>query len=428
LPCVISLHISYFSKISAKIKNIVNKTQSRLGAFQNWKSRFFILTDNILIFAVSMKQMRKFFNISFLIIIATIPFGLCITFLCAYISPTKLWMPNMVGLGFPFLLFLSAILGIVYLFLLKRRCIIFFAAIILNTSNIIHYVRISSPNEETEKTSKQENSIKILSYNVNLFDFYAHIDKRNATKKKILDFISGTKTDIICFEEYYETKNGSFSIAEHLIDNGYTYYTKRNENNKAYYGNVIYSRFPIINEGVVTGLSPLYAYFADIVISPKDTIRIFNIHLYSNKLDKSDHAFYSSLISRKENVNYKTGISKIFDKIYSSAKIRGEQISLLLESISKTHYPVILCGDMNETPISYCYNQFKKNLNDVFLELGSGTGSTYNGIFPAYRIDYIFYRQSDNINSAKKIAPIYFETFPVKYSDHFPVSALFEII
>jgi endonuclease/exonuclease/phosphatase family metal-dependent hydrolase len=321
----------------------------------------------------------------------------------------------MIGLGFPFLLFLSTVLGIVYLFLLKRRCIIFFAAIILNIPNTIHYVRISSP---AENISSQKNSIKIISYNVNLFDFYAHIDERNATKKKILNFISEIKTDIVCFEEYYETKNGSFSIAEHLVNNGYIYYTKRNENSKAYYGNVIYSRFPIVNEGTTDGLSSLYAHFADIVVRPKDTIRVFNMHLYSNKLDKSDHNFYNDLIAGKERTDYKTGISRIIDKIHSSAKIRGEQVSLLLKSISQTHYPVILCGDMNETPISYYYNQFEKNLNDVFLEFGSGTESTYNGIFPAYRIDYIFY---------KELKPIYFNTFSVKYSDHFPVTATFEL-
>jgi endonuclease/exonuclease/phosphatase (EEP) superfamily protein YafD len=73
---------------------------------------------------------------------------------------------------------------------------------------------------------------------------------------------------------------------------------------------------------------------------------------------------------------------------------------------------------MNETPISYSYNQFEKNINDIFLEFGRGSGSTYNGIFPAYRIDYIFY---------KKLKPVYFNTFSVRYSDHFPVFAWFEI-
>jgi endonuclease/exonuclease/phosphatase family metal-dependent hydrolase len=362
--------------------------------------------------------MKRFFGILLLFITAIIPLGLCITFLCAYISPIRIWMPNLIGLGFPFLLFLSAILGTVYLFLLKRRCIFFFAAILLNIPNIIHYVRISSPVEEVQK---KEGQIKIISYNVNLFDFYAHINERNTTKKKILDFISDTKADIVCFEEYYETKNGSFSIARHLIGNGYIYHTKRDENNKAYYGNVIYSRFPIVNEGTIKGLSSLYAHFADVLVSKKDTVRIFNMHLYSNKLDKNDHTFYNDLISGKESTDYKKDVSKIlgiFDKIRSSAKIRNEQISLLLKSISQTHYPVILSGDMNETPISYSYNRFGKDLNDVFLEFGNSTGSTYNGIFPAYRIDYIFY---------KKLTPIYFKTFKVEYSDHFPVAASFTL-
>jgi hypothetical protein len=176
-----------------------------------------------------------------------------------------------------------------------------------------------------------------------------------------------------------------------------------------------------VNEGTIDGLSSLYAHFADIPVSKKDTVRVFNMHLYSNKLDKNDHTFYNDLISGKESTDYKKDVSKIlgiFDKIRSSAKIRNEQISFLLKGISQTHYPVILSGDMNETPISYSYNQLKKDLKDVFLEFGTGIGSTYNGIFPAYRIDYIFY---------KKLTPIYFNTLEVKYSDHFPIAATFTL-
>ncbi len=122
--------------------------------------------------------MKKIFSTIFLLITAIIPICLCLTFLCAYISPTTLWMPGIIALGFPLFLFLSAILGFYYLFRLKKRAIIFFAAILLNIPNIIHYIRLTSPAQEPSEQYK----VKVLSYNVNLFDFYAQADKKNAIR------------------------------------------------------------------------------------------------------------------------------------------------------------------------------------------------------------------------------------------------------
>jgi endonuclease/exonuclease/phosphatase family metal-dependent hydrolase len=324
-------------------------------------------------------------------------------------------MPGIIALGFPLFLFLSAIFGFYYLFRLKKRAIIFFAAILLNIPNIIHYIRLAVPAQEASEQYK----IKVLSYNVNLFDFYAQADKKNAIRNKILDFIPDTKADIVCLQEYYEMKDGSFSIAASLAKNNYIYHTKRSENKKAYYGNVIYSRFPIIEEGYVGD----FACYADILVSKKDTIRVFSMHLYSNKLSKDDHRFYNNAISGKETTDYTEGTSKILSKIRLSASIRQKQISILLKSVSETPYRVILCGDMNETPISYSYNQFAKISDDVFLDWGSGTSSTYNGIFPAYRIDYIFYRTG--LTSGRNLKAVYYNRYSVKYSDHFPITAAF---
>ena len=51
-------------------------------------------------------------------------------------------------------------------------------------------------------------------------------------------------------------------------------------------------------------------------------------------------------------------------------------------------YPVIVCGDFNDTPLSYVYNQFNTNLVDAYRETATGIGVTYAGRVPAGRIDY----------------------------------------
>jgi endonuclease/exonuclease/phosphatase family metal-dependent hydrolase len=98
---------------------------------------------------------------------------------------------------------------------------------------------------------------------------------------------------------------------------------------------------------------------------------------------------------------------------------RAPQAEMVAEHIRKCRYPVIVCGDFNDTPFSYTYNTVKGNLNDAFIECGNGFGKTYNGIFPSFRIDYILHSGS--------LVPSGYYTHSESYSDHFPVSCFFEL-
>ena len=79
-------------------------------------------------------------------------------------------------------------------------------------------------------------------------------------------------------------------------------------------------------------------------------------------------------------------------------------------------YPIILCGDFNDTPTSYTYKQLSEGLNDSFSNAGLGIGQTYNGKFPTLRIDYILHSPEFELNS--------FKTTDVNLSDHFLLLAL----
>lgn len=81
---------------------------------------------------------------------------------------------------------------------------------------------------------------------------------------------------------------------------------------------------------------------------------------------------------------------------------------------NQCHYPVIICGDMNNSPFSYIYRTIKGDLNDCFEEAGNGFGQTYKFKYYPARIDYIF--------ANKKIKVKSFTTFAqFENSDHFPI-------
>ncbi|MDE7149355.1 MAG: endonuclease/exonuclease/phosphatase family protein [Bacteroidales bacterium] len=366
-----------------------------------------------------------------------IPLGLLGTFACVYLPPGRLGLGSLLGLAFPWLVLASAAIGLVYLFFFKKRCLIFFAAILLNFHNLGLLVRLPAHHGREDEAptgpATRPSEFKIMSYNVCLFGFYARQADRNKLKDQIGTFLSVEAADILCLQEYYESKDSRFRIRETLRKAGYRHHTALLSNARYYFGNAIFSRYPIVRQDTVPGLSPLHALYADLLLPGGDTLRTYTFHLASLRFDENDKALYHELLNRPldESVSYKAEAGKIARKVGSAARVHAEQVRLLKAHAAACPYRLIICGDMNENPISYAYHALTDGLQDAFVERGSGLGRTYDGFFPAYRIDYIFYRDAIGRMPGKtdgKIAPRlsarYFEVSDVNYSDHKPIAAV----
>ncbi len=370
-----------------------------------------------------------------LLLACVVPAGLVGTFLCVYIPPGKLGLSSLLGLAFPWLVLLSAALGIIYLFFFKKRCLVFFAAILLNFQNLGLLVRLSHKDKETSVPSHsaaRPSELKILSYNVCLFGFYAKQNDRNELKNHIATFLDMEEADVLCLQEYYESKDPRFRIRETLQKAGYRYHTHIRSNARFYFGNVIFSRYPILKQDTLPGLSPLYALYADLLLPDKDTLRVYTFHLSSLRFDEHDKTFYNDLMNNSvdESVSYKAEAGKIAHKVGAAARTHAEQVRSLKAHADACPYRLVMCGDMNENPISYAYHILSRGMQDAFVERGSGLGRTYNGLFPAYRIDYIFYRSALNRatgevdEEASALNAQRFEVLDITYSDHKPISAV----
>ena len=92
---------------------------------------------------------------------------------------------------------------------------------------------------------------------------------------------------------------------------------------------------------------------------------------------------------------------------------------MIVEEVKKCKYPFIICGDFNDSPISYTYHELTHKMNDAFKEVGKGFANTYVRFFP-YRIDYILYN--------KNLKAVNFSSPRVDFSDHYPVLSSFVVI
>jgi endonuclease/exonuclease/phosphatase family metal-dependent hydrolase len=252
-----------------------------------------------------------------------------------------------------------------------------------------------------------------MSYNVNLFQLYSW-SKEPPTQNQVFEFIERENIDIVCLQEFYlvNDKFNEKQAKSQFDGNMHVGYIIKRQNSA--YGLATYSRYPIINSGEIKFENSANAcIYTDLQVG-KDTIRVYNNHLQSLRLKERNISFLLNQNFRKETQKMDE-IKDISFRFRDAVQKRAKQVEIVTKHMLSSPYPAIVCGDFNDSPISYNYRQMRRNLNDAFIEAGAGVGHTYKGFFPSFRIDYVLYSQSFKATS--------YSSPRVNYSDHYPVVA-----
>ncbi len=352
--------------------------------------------------------------------------GLLLSYMSVYVNPSIFWPVAFFGLVYPFLLLANVLFMIMWLVRLKKEFLISLIIILLGWGYIKRVVSFQGKSLDKETTEtlidtdgsdiENKTNINLLSYNVRLFNIFNQSKDKNAGEK-ILELISGKNPDLCCLQELYIDNEKGISLEELTKNLSLTPYSNivwaNKIGKKEYYGIATFSKFPMVNKGAIRYPdSKNISIYSDIVIA-EDTLRIYNNHLQSVRFKKRNIDFLENLDlqSEEETILELRDISSRLKNAYIK---RAEQADILSEHIRNSPYRVIVCGDFNDTPVSYVYRKIKGDLNDAFTLSGRGLGNTYSGTFPKVRIDYIFYSDEFSVFN--------FRTTKVEYSDHYPVS------
>lgn len=339
-----------------------------------------------------MKKLKLIDKIIYLIN-GLLAFMLLLSYVLPFFPPKSFTLLSVLSLGVPFLILINVIFLLYWLIKLKKQLLISLTVL------IIGYFSFGSLYKFTSSESKENNEeLAVMNFNVRLFNLYDWIPEKGI-ENSIVNFIKEKAPDVLSIQEYHPHKNIDLSF--------FKYKYEKLSGNKTKYGQAIFSQFPIINSGSIEFPNTSNnAIFVDIIKST-DTIRIYNIHLQSMKID-----------AKVENLKQEDS-ERLLKRMEQTFEMQQDQAELFLEHKSKSPYKMIICGDFNNTAFSYVYRQIKGDLYDAFKEAGNGFGRTYQFRFFPVRIDYVFYNPEIELTS--------FKTFDQKLSDHYPILARFKL-
>lgn len=317
---------------------------------------------------------------------------LLMSFVIPYLPPSRFPTVALLSLLVPLLIIINIFLALYWALQLKRK--FFLSAIVVGMAYFYFgaFYKISSEGD----VSQYKNSLILMSYNVRLFNAYEKKPKSNGSETMKAYFQSETP-DVLCIQEYYLPNKIDFS--------SYPYKYEHFKTPKSKVGNAIFSKYPLINKGAFdfkdTGNNTLYAD----VVKGDDTLRVYSVHLQS-----------IGILPEVEFLK-DTDNTRLRNKFVSAFEKQQLQINAIQDHKDNSRYPVIICGDFNNTPFSYSYRRMKADLNDAFRVKGNGLGTTFLfDVFPL-RIDYIL--------ASKELEIVSFKTLKNTFSDHYAIRAVF---
>ena len=267
------------------------------------------------------------------------------------------------------------------------------------------------PSWQKQGAANDNGTFSLVSFNADNF-LYDYDIMQQATA-----YICRLSPDIICLQERPHPSEMSWDrIRSQFTDYPYVVLNSRDDNvlNLA-----LLSRHPLSNLQEHYFEDTLNKYITVDVNVGGRKLRIFNVHLQTTGIQVTD----SNLRAREvvppmyrddlgdEKSAYEERKEHVMDILQACKKnttYRNVQAHEILEEIDRSPYPIILCGDFNDTPSSYAVRTIGRSLRDVSCRWPFvGTFQRMHGLM---KIDYVF--------CSDKLECLTYQLIANSWSDH----------
>lgn len=355
------------------------------------------------------------------------------------ISPTVWIVAPFLGLMFGVILLLS-FLWLAFLLLSRRwmMTVVLLVAMLICSNRIWRYcpIHFSDPSPQTnvltvngKETTTPVDTFRIMTFNTRALGKVKMWNIK--TEIPIIEMVRTCQADVVCLQEYnFNPKKGHTEqeIRNRLLkEYPYYHFLLYSGREKKDMGIAIYSKWPIVRSEKVDDSEDNYcwALYSELKVRGR-RMGVLTCHLNSNSISLKNRKLFHNQLS-----HFKTDslgeMKQGFHQLAPSFRLRTKQVATInsyLQNLNKKHegkMPLIVCGDMNDTPVSFAYRTIRGDMADTWQEAGTGLGITYRDAPFWFRIDHIFHSKHFRTLQVRLMREM-------KESDHYPVMATFQLL
>lgn len=313
-----------------------------------------------------------------------------------WIPPEQYPLLSLIGLAFPVILLVNVLYVFFWLIFKARYVWIPLLGLLVVGSYIYDYCPVNLQREHPR------NALKVISFNVGGM-------KGESSQVALLQYVKEMNADIFCLQELVpswirrsDVRLMMDSLQYHSIQEGSECILTR----LPVIGEAIHVDFPTRSNNKSMGCRLTYL---------GDTILVVNNHLESNALSDDDKSEYKEMIKDPHKEKVKEGSRHLAGKLGDAVIYRGPQADSLAALVKANgEHDIFLCGDFNDTPISYVYQKLARITRSAYRDSGQGIGISYNQRGFPVRIDHIFVSKDWRSSQTRIVNKL-------EVSDHYPI-------
>lgn len=317
-----------------------------------------------------------------------------------YVSPEHCPRLSLLTLAFPAFFVANAALLCVWVLCHFRLAWVPIAGMLAVAGQALDYWPLHFP---SAGSTSADSTLTIVSYNT-------HYQNTDGQREGLLAFFDSTHADIICLQEitesWFKHKDTKAWLEQHNL---------HSQHEK---GLAIISRYPVLGSAVPVDFPTRDNHSLTCWLNyGGDSLLVINNHLESNKLSEEDKNEYTDMLKNPNRATVKNGVRTMVKKLSEAAGFRGMQADSICAIVSRNAaHPVIVCGDLNDTPVSYTYRRLTSLLQSAYRKAGFGPGFSYSERAFSVRIDHIFFSNRWECHDCRIDQTI-------SLSDHYPLIA-----
>lgn len=348
------------------------------------------------------------------------------------IDPQRWAVPQLLGIGFGVLMAVAVAWTLVLAIQRRWHCVAVMAvtmAVLYNPMSRMFPLHLWTTPAHHAKAAPGD-TLHLLTYNTCSLGM-AHVE-RNGERLDVIEYLRQSGADVICLQEYCFAPGTSGYTRDKMrrqLSDLYPYYDYRPNAQREVLGVATFSRYPLHHVQSIDTQQRDYlsAQYYQMELPSGRHVGLINAHMQSNQLRMEARQLYDDMLEHFERDSLNSIRNSLIDALLLAWRRRAAQAHQMAGFLADNHpadMPLIICGDLNDTPISHTLHTLRHaphaygqpTLADSWQEAGFGPGITYHEHRFWFRIDHILHSPQLHTLSIRVRRDI-------AYSDHYPVEA-----